>query len=50
MPYQKEEQEQIQKKKFKKKRSEKISEERFQKFSRKREVRSKKKIFLFLHR
>jgi hypothetical protein len=49
MPYQKDDQEQIQKKKLKKKRFEKIAEERIQKLPRKREVRSKnqKKGFLF---
>jgi len=50
IPYQKEEQEQIQKKKLKKKRFEKIAEERIQKLPRKREVRSKKpkkRLFVF---
>jgi len=46
IPYRKEEEERIQKKKLKKKRAGKIVEERIQKPTRKREVRYKKNIIL----
>jgi hypothetical protein len=45
IPYRKEEEERIQKKKLKKKRSEKNVEERIQKPTRKREVKYKKTCF-----